>query len=487
MRIVFCAMIITSLCVLSTSCMVGPDFNPKPFCVHQTYTEYPQASHTTTSLKRQYFVNGKDIPAEWWKIYHSPKLDCLIKKGITHSPNLAAAEAALVNAKETLVAQIGGTLYPQITGGFTANRQRLVGSTFGNDLQTTTFNLFYPVFNIDYTLDFFGGLRRQIENLGAQVDYQQYQVDATYLTLTSSIVTTAFNIASLRGQIETTHQLIHSQADLLTLVQQQMKLGSAALTDVLAQETQLAKLKATLPPLSQALSQNYHALSVLIGELPSADQLPRFDMKQLSLPKYLPISVPSSLLCHRPDILSSYALLHAANAQVGVAIANLYPQITISASYGWQANLLKNIFAAKDNSWIYGGGLTQPIFNAGSLQAKKRAAIAAYKQALAQYEQTILTAFQNVADVLRAIENDGNAYDAQVAAEAATRNTLHLTTEQYRLGSANYLAVLNAEVQYQQIVLNRIKAETSRYNDTAALFQALGGGLWNNPKRCPRT
>jgi NodT family efflux transporter outer membrane factor (OMF) lipoprotein len=480
-------LIITLLISALTGCMVGPDFYPPAPPHTETYTERPLSAKTVSipgtgkAGKAQYFIAGRDISAEWWFLFHSPELNDLICKGLDNSPNLAAAEAALREAEETLTAQIGASFFPNVSTQLSGERQRFSGATFGVNSPPTTFNLYNAIINVSYTFDVFGGARRQVETLRSQVDNARFEREAAYLTLTSNIVTTAITVASLTAQINATQQLVQLQQNQLKITKQQFRLGGTAMTDVLTQETQLAQTSALLPPLEKSLAQSRHALAVLVGALPSEIQLPTIDLDRLSLPTYLPVTLPSIFVQQRPDIQASEALLHAASAQIGVATANLLPQITLTGTYGWTSDRLNTLFTSNANLWSYTVQLTQPIFNGGSLRAKRRATIAAYDQAAAQYRQTVLQAFQNVADSLRAIEIDALAFRAQKQAEVAAYKSMRLIQKQYRLGGVSYLSLLTAEQQYQQALLNRIQAQAARYTDTAALFQALGGGWWNRP------
>lgn len=468
-----------------SSCMMGPDFKSPPVPTTQRFTETSLPNKTASSTIKlhgghsQHFVIGKDIPTEWWTLFHSTELNRLIETGLDNSPNLTAAQAALTQAKEVVNAEIGSALYPAVSAQLSGERQKLSGASFDSSTPAKTFNLYNASVNVSYTLDFFGAARREIESLRAQVDYQRYLLDAAYLTLTANIVTTSITAASLRDQVIATQKLIVLQQDQLNIVKQQFQFGGASRNDVLTQQSQVAQTKASLPPLQQSLTQANHALSVLIGELPSESKIPAFKLDQLQLPRELPVSLPSSLVRQRPDIQASEALLHAASAQIGVATANLYPQITLNGSYGWQSTSPNTLFHPAYNIWSATGALLQPVFNGGALMAKKRQAIAAYQQAEAQYEQTVLQAFQNVADTLRALTHDAEALRANQQAENAARDSLFLTQKQYKLGAVNYLTLLTAQRQFQQARIARIQSQATRYTDTAALFQALGGGWWN--------
>jgi len=480
--------LITLFYLQLVGCMLGPDFkSPKPPQTKR-YTATPLPAKTASlrsagqAGQAQSFAMGQDLPADWWTLFHSKELNQLIQQGLENSPNLAAAQAALVQAREAVNVQVGSTLYPALSAQMSATRQKFSDETFGiNNGNNPIFNLFNPSLSISYTLDTFGAARRQIEALRAQVDYQTYLLQASYLTLTSNIATTAITAASFRAQIEATRQLIDLQAKTLGIIQRQFRLGGAAGADVLTQKTALAQTRASLPPLEQNLAKSLHVLAVLIGTLPSEARLPLLRLEQLHLPKRLPLRLPSVLAKQRPDIQASEALLHAASAQIGVATANLYPQLTLSGNYGWESDVASSLFKPHTLAWAFGGQILQPVFNGGALMAKKRQAIAAYEQAEAQYRQTVLQAFQNVADTLRAIENDAEAFRAQREAELAAQNSLRLTQQQYHLGGVSYLSLLTAQRQYQSTQIGRIQAQASRYNDTVALFQALGGGWW--PKK----
>jgi NodT family efflux transporter outer membrane factor (OMF) lipoprotein len=428
----------------------------------------------------QHFAIDKDIPAQWWTLFHSKEINRLVEQGLANSPTLASAKATLTEAQETLNAQMGSLLLPAVDLGLGASRDRSSGLSFDSTNPSSIFNLYNTTAKVSYPLDVFGGARRQVEAYRAQVDYERFQLMAAYLTLTSNIVTTAITIASLEAQISATKQLIAEETETLYVIKKQFAVGAVSNANVLSQQTQLASTQALLPPLQKSLAQSRHALAVLIGDLPSESATPILNLNQLTLPAQLPISLPSHLICQRPDIQAADATLHAASAQIGVATANLLPQINLTANYGWLAQSPSTLFLPTNKTWLYGGDLTQPLFHGGSLRAQRRAAIAAYEASYEQYKQTVLQAFQNVADVLRAIEYDARELKAQTNARSAAHATLILTRDQYKLGATNYLALLTAEQQYQTAVINQIQAAAARYSDTAALFQALGGGWWNN-------
>jgi len=428
----------------------------------------------------QRFLSGGEIPARWWELFRSEALDRWIRVALADSPTLGAAEATLRRAQEIRRAR-SGELLPSVDGNVSASRQQFSGGSFGEpNLQINPFTLYNASVNVSYTLDLFGRTRRDLEALQAQVDYQGFQLEGAYLTLASNIVTAALQEASLRGQLQATRGILATQEEQLGLIEKQFELGGIARTDVLAQRASLAQSRATLPPLEKRLSQTRHLLAILAGRFPGdAADLPEFHLEDFRLPEELPVSLPSSLVRQRPDIRSAEELLHAASARVGVATADLYPQITLSARYGTEAVQVGDLFRPGTAVWGIGAGLLQPIFHGGALEATRRAEVAGFDQAAAQYRGTVLAAFRDVADVLRALEYDAMTVKAQGEAEAAARDTLDIAKKQVRYGATNYLSLLDAQRQYNLARILLVQAQAGRFADTAALFQALGGGWWN--------
>ena len=468
-----------------TACAVGPNFHAPAAPSTTVYTPTALPPETASSPGpggiSQRFAPGQDIPAQWWTLLHSAQLDELIRQALADNPTLDAAQATLRQARENLRAVVGSALFPSVDAEVSASRQKISGAEFGESSTTfPAFTLYNASVNVQYALDLFGGARRELEALSSQVDYERFQLEGAYLTITSNIVTAAVEEALQRAQIRATREIIADQEKQLEVVDRQFQLGAVARPDVLAQRAQLAQIQATLPALEKALAQTRHQLAVLAGKLPSdAASLPEFNLEGLQLPQDLPVSLPSSLVRQRPDIRASEALLHAASAQIGVATAAMYPQITLSGSFGGESTTTGNLFSSGAEIWSLTGGLLQPLFHGGELSAKRRAAMAAYDQADAQYRATVLLAFQNVADVLRALEADAQTLKAQSNAEAAAAETFDVTQKQFQLGAVNYLSLLNAERQHQEARISLVAAQAARFADTAALFQALGGGWWN--------
>ena len=473
-----------ALAAALAGCAAGPDFRPPEAPGGKGYTAEALPAGTPAAPgvagARQCFIPGKEIPRQWWTLFRSEPLDRLIRQALQDSPTLAAAQATLRRAQENRQARLGALL-PSVDAGFSADRQKFTGASFGQpDAPGGLFTLYNASVSVSYSLDLFGGTRRGLEALRAELDYQRYLLEGTQLTLTSNIVTVAVQEASLRARIRATREMIAAEREQLRLVERQFQLGGAARPDVLAQQAQLAQTVATLTPLEKELAQTRHQLAVFAGRLPGdAEHLPAFELVDLQLPIDLPVSLPSDLVRQRPDIRASEELLHQASALIGVATANLFPQLTISGDYGSQSTILSGLFSSGTSIWSIGASLLQPIFRGGQLTAERRAAIAAYDQAEAQYRETVLLGFQDVADVLRALELDAGTLKAQADAESAARASLDLTRKQFEFGAVNYLSLLTAQRQHQQARLSLVQAQAARLADTAALFQALGGGWWN--------
>jgi len=464
-------------------CALGPDFKTPgpPAAPDAGYTPTPMPARTASAPgiggAAQQFEWGLDIPAQWWTVFRSPALDQLLRAALEQNPNMAAAEASLRQAQENYNAQAGGLLYPAVTGQLGAGRQKVPESSVGAG--AGVFNLYNASVNVAYTPDVFGATRRTLEGAQALVDYQRFQVEATYLALSANVVTTAIRQASLRAQLQATREVLDALTKQLGVIEKQFEYGAIPRTTVLSQRNQVAQVVATIAPLEKALAQSTHQLSVLAGRLPGEGGMPSFALESLALPERLPVSLPSTLARQRPDVRASEELLHQASALVGVATAAQYPQFTLSGAFGSSSQTFGSLFDSQNTAWNLAAGLTAPIFNGGALRAQRRAAEAAYEAAAAQYRATLLTAFQNVADSLRALDADADALKAQAEAEALAAESLALAEQQYKLGGISYLSLLDAQRSYQQTHIALVQAQAARYADTAALFQALGGGWWN--------
>jgi NodT family efflux transporter outer membrane factor (OMF) lipoprotein len=470
-------------------CALGPNFKTPevPAAAGDGYTPTPLPAQTASAPgvggAAQRFAFGQDIPAQWWTVFRSPALDQLIRGALEQNPNMAAAEATLRQAQENYNAQAGSLVYPAVTGQLGAARQKISEASAGAG--AGVFTLYNASVNVSYTPDVFGATRRTLEGAQASVDYQRYQVEATYLALSANVVTTAIQQASLRAQLQATREVLDALTKQQGVIEKQFEYGAIPRTTVLSQRNQVAQITATIAPLEKALAQATHQLSVLAGRLPGEGGMPAFTLESLTLPEQLPVSLPSALVRQRPDIRASEELLHQASAQIGVATAAQYPQFTLSGGYGGSSQSFGKLLDSNNTAWNLAAGLTAPIFNGGALSAQRRASEAAYDVAVAQYRATLLTAFQNVADSLRALDADASALKSQAEAEALAAETLALAQEQYKLGGISYLVLLDAQRSFQQTHVNLVQAQAARYADTAALFQALGGGWWNRANGVP--
>nr|WP_284694771.1 efflux transporter outer membrane subunit [Geomonas sp. Red32] len=474
---------LAALVLVLSGCAVGPDFHRPPAPTVSTFTGQPLPATTASAPVpqggEQKIVSGREIPAEWWTLFRNQPLNDLIALAVKNSPNLAAAQAALREAEENRRAQFG-TLLPTADANFAVQRQKFSSAAFGQpNAPSSTFTLYNASVQVSYNLDLAGGERRALEASQAQLDYQRYLLEGSHLTLSSNLVTTAVQQASLKARIREVGAMIAAQDEEVRLMERRLELGAGTRPELLAQQAQLAQTKTSLPPLEKELAQSRHQMAVLAGRFPSeSGALPEFDLAGLQLPQELPLSLPSELVRQRPDVLAAEEILHQASAQVGVAESNLFPKITLSGSFGPQSTTFADLFTS-GSVWSIGAGIVQPLFHGGELRARKRAAEAAYEQAAAQYRATVLQAFQNVADVLRALELDAKALRAQSDAEQAAKASFDLTRKQYDAGAVNYLLLLDAERLYLQARITLAQAQAARLADSAALFQALGGGWWN--------
>ena len=476
------------LFIALAGCTLGPDFVRPEVAADAGYS-----THNLTTTARadidaggaaQRLIAGMDIPGQWWTVFRSPELNALVEEALRANPDISAAQAALRQANEQVYVD-QASLFPALNGNLSKTRQKVSGTTSGT-ASSPILTLSSASLSVSYAPDVFGGTRRQIESSTAQAEYQRFQLEATYLTLSTNVVNTAVSLASLRDQIAATGQIIQLQSDQLDLLQAQRRLGAIADTDVLTQQTALAQTRATLAPLQKQLAQTRNQLMAYLGRFPNQDKGERFNLASLHLPQELPVSLPSAIVEQRPDVRSAQAQLHEASANIGVAVANQLPQFSITGSLGSTVASGSTLFSAGSGVWSLAGAIAQPLFDAGALEHRKRAAVAAYDQSAAQYRGTVLAAFQDVANVLRALEADAEALKQQVAAEQSAQASLALVQAQYRLGAVAYINLLTAQQTYQNTVLTRVQAQAVRYSDTAALFQALGGGWWNRSDPDPQ-
>ncbi len=459
---------------LSGCAMVGPDFKTPDAPQLDSFT----GEITTTSAdETPRLIVQETLPQQWWQLYQSEALSQLVTQGLENSPTLVAARAKLKASQETISADTGSILYPNIDFKLDSSRQKISGATFGDTGNANTFSVHSASLELNYTIDPFGGGQRYLEYDQSLVDYESFQLEAAKLTLTTNIVTAALNEASLREQIAAMNAIIADEEDVLSVVEKQFVIGVIPKADLLSQRASVAQARTQLPALEKALAQTRHQLATLTGKLPpGVNTLPQVELNALTLPAELPVTLPSTLTQRRPDVRAAEEVLHQMSAKVGVAATALYPKLELNAHLGSETTKFSDLFSAGSTIWGIAAGLTQPIFRAGELRAKKRAALANYDHAAALYRQQVLVAFQDVADALLALEMDGRQLTLQKEAEKLSAETLHLVREQYKHGAVSYLAMLDAQRRYQQSRINLIKARTALYNDTAALMYALGGG-----------
>jgi NodT family efflux transporter outer membrane factor (OMF) lipoprotein len=475
-------LLIAAALAAAGGCAVGPDFKRPPAPAADAYGSAP----VTTGDEAQRLVAGMDIPSQWWTLFKSPALDQLVEQALTANPDVGAAQAAMRQAHELYLAQRTSFL-PVVQGSLGGERSEFPTGTLTSPTtaSSSTYTLYTAQLTLSYAPDIFGATRRQVEMSKAQFESSRFQLEATYLTLSSNVVVTAVQEASLRGQIAATTRLLQLQQQLTAIVQRQRSLGTVSDLDVLAQQSAEAQTAQTLPPLQKQLGQSRDALTALLGRLPSEEPEATFRFDDLTLPTELPLSVPSKLVEQRPDVRQAEENMHAASAADGIALANMLPQFSIDADVGSSALKLGKLFTPYTGFWDAGASLTQTLFDAGALKHRHRAADAALDQAAAQYRAAVILACQNVADTLRALQADATALRASAEADRAAKATFDLAQRQRELGTVGLLTLLNAEQAYRQAELALVQAEANRYSDTAGLFQSLGGGWWNR-KQEPR-
>lgn len=472
------------LTTLATGCAVGPDYQAPAKPDANAYQVHDQTTGNQRSdnkaIPAQAFKRAGEVRADWYAVFGSQKLDALIEQALKDSPTLAAGKARIKAAREAVNAS-KGALFPQLNVGGGYSRNRVTGTQFGiQDPEfTNVFNLYQAQATASYDLDLFGKTRRRIERRNAQLDEQKFQVINTYVTLINNIVATAVAEAGVNAALKTTHEIVDAQENTLDIVKKQIQYGVAIDADASQIQTQLARTKASLEPLRKQKALAVNRLAVLVGTPPGQFQDPEFSLNELKLPTQLPVSVPAQLVSQRPDILASASAVHAASAQIGVATANLLPDLSISGSYGRSTLTPSDLTDPAFALYQLGAQLSAPIFAGGRLRAEKRQAKDLYVAALADYRATSLAAFGEVANSLRSIESDARALVAQQSALDAASDNLKTVRAQLNNGAADYVSLYTAQAQYQNAELQYTDARVQRYADTADLFRALGGGWWN--------
>lgn len=455
-------------------CAVGPDFKRPGAPATASYVAgtLPDQTVATPAAggQAQRFVHGQAIQSQWWKLFGSPALDELVEVALLANPDLQAAEAALRAAHSNAAAQ-RGAFWPRAELQLLPLREK-------PDADTSPYRLHTGQLNISYAPDLFGANRRQTEVLVAELELQQFEREAVYMTLVSSVVNAAIEEASLRAQIAATREIIGLSTRLLDISRRQHRVGQIGGAEVVSQEVALAQMQVSLPPLEKQLAEQRNLLAVLAGRLPSDKIQQRFELDELTLPTELPLSLPAQLVEQRPDIRAAQAQLHAASAAIGVAIAARLPNLTLTASSGRSGASWSQLTGSGAGFWAVGADLLQPIFQGRALLHQQRAAQATYDQAAAQYRSTVLTAFQDTADTLQAIVSDAQTLQAATVAHEAAQRSLVMVERQRELGAVSQADVVLAQQAYQEAVMGWVEARASRYSNTVALFHALGGGWW---------
>ncbi|MBV8379626.1 MAG: efflux transporter outer membrane subunit [Paucibacter sp.] len=494
--------------MLCSACVVGPDFKRPDALGAKAYAPAPLPAATASAPQpfgaAQRFDAGRDVPAQWWTLFRSPTLSRLIERALAANPTIEAARASLRQAQENVYAQ-QGYFFPTVQASYGVSRTKVSGNTGGNapgiqgngtvisTYQGTPaaqggtppytapviYNFHTAELTVGYTPDVFGGQRRQVESLQAQADAQRFELEAADLTIASNVAAAAIQAASLRAQLDATHAMIDAQARSLELVRRQHELGYTSGLDVAAAQSALDQLAANVAPLERQIDQTRDLLRVLVGAAQDQDVETDLALDDFHLPEDLPLSLPSQLVRQRPDVRAAEAQLHAANAAVGIAIANRFPQFSISGNVGGNATIFSQMFDSAGKFFALSGQVSHAVFDGGTLKHQQLAAEAALDAAGAQYRGTVLVAFQNVADTLHALHTDAAALETAGRAEQTAKLSLQLTRRQFELGAVNMQTVLGAEQAYQQAVFALVQAQASRLGDTAALFEALGGGWWN--------
>ncbi|HEY6354393.1 MAG TPA: efflux transporter outer membrane subunit [Burkholderiaceae bacterium] len=464
-------------------CTLGPEFHAPAAPQLGGYTAEPMpaanAGGEAPYDRSQAYTHVTSLPSLWWSEFGSAELDALVARALSRNPTIAAADAALLQAQETAAAQ-RGTFAPSLQASYAPVRAR-VSDAVASPLSSgaSLYTLHTGQLSVSYGMDVFGANRRTVESLDAQSESQAWQWRAARLSLAANVVNAALQLASLTRQLQATERIVAIGTHQLELLQTQRRLGAAAGAAVYAQEALVSQSEVSAAALRKQLAQQRDLLAVLLGDLPSEHASSTLDLMTLRLPD-VPLTLPGRLVDQRPDVRAALAQLHAADAQVGVAAANMLPQITLTGNYGASAEAFADLFKAAGLMWALGLNLTQPVFEGGTLQHRKRAAEAQARQAMAQYQSTVLNAFQNVADALEATRHDADQYLAARRQELAAEALLRIAQRQLQLGDISYLVLLNAQSTALQATVSRIQAHASRFSDTVAVYQALGGG-WDEP------
>jgi len=463
-------------CLAMGACTVGPNYVRPDAPKGTAVTAGPLPATTVVADgTAQRFAAGEKVAADWWRLFSSPQIDAIVAEAIAHNPNLEAARASLRTSEDNLRAGFG-VFFPHVDVNGGVSRQHENSAPGVMPAPSNPFNLATASANVSYAIDLWGGQRRQLEVLRAQVDDERFTLAGTYIMLSGNVVNTIIAQAAYRAEIDATLASLALQKEQLRITSAQLAGGTVPLASVLAIQSQIASTEATIPPLEQKIDQAANLLATLAGRTPAEWRQPVLALSDLTLPRDLPEALPSELVRQRPDVLVAEAVLHASNASIGVATAAMLPSLTLNASYGAGAT-----GSGSGGFWSLGAGVTQPVFDSGTLWYQRKAAIDAHEATLASYRQTVLSAFEQVADTLRGLQHDAEALNAQTLAVESAQGAVRLIQANYAAGVSNYLQVLVADTQYLNARIGYVQAVAQRYQDTVALYVALGGGWWNAP------
>ncbi len=483
-------MLAPAIVLALSGCVVGPNFKT-PAAPTQTVYNAGSLPHQTASTSgsdgtAQVFDRSQQVRADWYRLLGSKTLDQLIQQALAHNPTLVAAQARLAAAREAVTAA-AGTGTPQLGLSANASRNRASGASFGisNPEFVNTFNQYQAQLTASYDLDPFGALAREVESKKAQAQVQRYRLLDGRMTLIDNVVASALAEAGARATLAATQDIVATQRKALHLIQQRQRYGAAPRSDVLRAQAELFDTEATLPALKQQIAVARHRLALLTGQSPADYRAPALKLDDFTLPTQLPVSLPSQLVRQRPDLLAAASVMHVELARVGVASARLLPDLTLSASYGRIGLHPSDLLDPPTAIWNFGAGLMAPLLDGGTLHANKRAAQDQYRAAAADYRRVVLHAFDQVADALRALDNDAQALKARQQSLQASGQALELVQARYREGSADFLNLYQTQELQRRSAIRYTRTRLQRYQDTATLFRALGGGWWNAPRPAP--
>jgi len=458
--------------LLMAACAAGPDFRAPVAPAAERFSAVPIAPTSAPAGGVAQDFSPAPVPERWWTLYGSSTLDAWVSEGLAHNRDLQATQSSLLAARELLAAQTGSTELPTVNAQMQVSRQRALGlPTFGPS--TSIYQLFAGVVQVDYDLDLFGGVRRANEAARADVDVHVQELAAARQALAANLVITAIRSAALRQEVQSQSRIADLAQRRATLIERRYALGGASHRDMLDAARAAHEATAALPALEAQWARTRSALAVLLGRAPQ-DAPEDLDFEQLHVPARVPVAVPSDLVRARPDIQAAEAALHAANARLGLATANLFPKLTLTGSYGSESFRRASFLHSASKVWGVGGAILQPLFEGGALLADRRAAADERDAATRRYEQTVLTAFGNVGDALVTLQSDAQVLEKNLAAEDDAARILEETRRRHEAGSESVLAVMASEVQFQQERLARIAGADARLVDTATLFQAIG-------------